>query len=182
VIAFRSVLCATDLSAEADEAIRQADAFARAHQAKLVVFHALPHAMPSAPLFPQFAGGAAEQFVGLERQVLRILSERVAVLTGRVGDEVELMLGAGSAHSAIIESAEDVRADLIVVGGEGPKGAARRSWVRSPSGWCATPTARCGWRGAAAAMGRWSSAPTTRGPRLPRWSSPDTSQPRRECR
>lgn len=126
--AFRTVLCATDLSADADEAVRQADALARAHGSKLLVFHALPHAMPSAPLFPGVAGGAAEQFVGLERQVLRILSERVAVLTGRVNDEVELVLGSGggSAHSAIIEQAERASADLVVVGGAGASGAARK--------------------------------------------------------
>src|SRR5437870_2724335 len=77
------VLCATDLSVEADEAIRQADAYARSHQSKLIVFHALPNAMLSSPLFPQASEAAAEGFVAFERDVLRILSERVAVLTGR---------------------------------------------------------------------------------------------------
>lgn len=101
---FGTIPCATDLSAEADEAIRQADAFARAHGGKRVVFHALPYAMPSSPPFPQPTAG--EAFVGLERQILRSLSERVAVLTSRVGAEVELRLGSGSVAEEVVRKAK----------------------------------------------------------------------------
>lgn len=121
---FSKVLCATDLSPQADEAMRQAAAVAGLYSAKLVVFHAMPSPTASSPFFPQLALQQNEQFVALERRVLEALHQRVATVIGR-GTHVEVVLGSGSAHSAIVQTAEKAGADLIVVGGEGPKGVAR---------------------------------------------------------
>ncbi len=121
---FTKVLCATDLSDAADVALRQAAIVAGLYQAKLIVFHALPPALASAPLFPQQGLAASEGFVALERRVLEALHARVASVVGR-GAHVEVVLGTGSAHSEIVKTAESAGADLIVVGGEGPKGVAR---------------------------------------------------------
>lgn len=124
MIPFTKVLCATDLSEHADEAMRQAAAVAGLYSAKLVVFHAMPHASMSAPLFPHLGEAEREGFVALERRVLEALHHRVAEVVGR-GSHVEVLLGSGAAHSAIVEQAERVGADLIVVGGDGPRGVAR---------------------------------------------------------
>jgi len=121
---FTKVLCATDLSDAADLALKQASIVAGLYQAKLVVFHALPPAMASAPLFPHQNTAASEGFVALERRVLEALHARVGAVVGR-GAHVEVVLGSGSPHSAIVKMAESTGADLIVVGGEGPKGVAR---------------------------------------------------------
>lgn len=121
----RSVLCAVDLSEEGDEAIRQADAIARLHQGKLIAYHALPVPTRSAPLFPHLALADNSAFVTLERQVLEALVARVTAVTGRASSDFEVELGSGSPHSAIVEDAERLAVDLIVVGGAGPKGVMR---------------------------------------------------------
>ena len=118
------VLCATDLSPHADEVMRQAAAVAGLYSAKLTVFHAMPHASASAPLFPHLGAADREGFVALERRVLEALHHHVAEVIGR-GTHVDVVLGSGSPHAAIVETAEKSGADLIVVGGEGPKGLAR---------------------------------------------------------
>ncbi|MBL8954480.1 MAG: universal stress protein [Myxococcaceae bacterium] len=121
---FTKVLCATDLSAAADVALKQAATVAGLYQAKLVVFHALPSALASTPLFPQDSLAANEGFVALERRVLEALHARVAAVAGR-GAHVEVVLGTGSPHAEIVRTAENAKADLIVVGGEGAPNVAR---------------------------------------------------------
>lgn len=121
---FTKVLCATDLSESADEAMRQAAVVAGLYSAKLTVFHALPQAAASMPLFPQLGLEERSGFVALERRVLEALHHRITFVLGR-STPVEVALGSGTAHSAIVAHAEKTGADLIVVGGEGPKGLSR---------------------------------------------------------
>jgi len=120
----RTVVCATDLSPAADEALRQGHALARLYGARLVIFHAIPNAVRSAPLFPHLALADNARFVELERKVLDGLSARAAAVTGRAPADVQVEVGFGAPHTAIIECAERSKADLIVVGGAGaPTGA-----------------------------------------------------------
>jgi nucleotide-binding universal stress UspA family protein len=122
---FQNVLCATDLSPGDDETLRQADALARRHQARLTIFHAMPDLMRSAPLFPHPAARDGAAFVALERKVLEAMGARTLAVTGRERDQVQIELGFGSASTAIVEQAQKQGADLIVVGGAGPAGVAR---------------------------------------------------------
>jgi nucleotide-binding universal stress UspA family protein len=122
---FQTILCATDLSTDGDEALRHADALARLYHARLVVFHALPDLARSSPLFPHLAQRDNGAFVGLERRVLEALRASAQTITGRTDADVVFELGFGSADTAIVEHATQRGADLVVVGGAGPKGAAR---------------------------------------------------------
>lgn len=117
------IICATDLSESADEAMRQAAHLATLYQASLVVFHAVPEPVASAPLFPHLGLVERSGFVALERRVLEALHRRVNEVLPST--PVELLLSTGDAHAAILEHTERVGADLIVVGGEGAKGGAR---------------------------------------------------------
>lgn len=123
--AFRAVFCATDLSADEDETIAQGDALAKLHQARLIVFHAIAHGLQSAPLFPQAALADNRAFVALERRVLEAVAARTCAVTGRAATDFEVQVGFGSAHSAIVEHAERLKADVIVVGGRGASPAIR---------------------------------------------------------
>lgn len=123
--ALKTVLCAADLAADTDEVLRQAHAVARLYGSRLVVFHAVPNAMRSAPLFPHLALQDNARFVELERKVLEALAARVTSATGRPQGELEVLLGFGAPHTAIIEAAEQVGADLVVVGAGGSTAAAR---------------------------------------------------------
>src|SRR5689334_1001640 len=115
-----TVLCATDLSPAGDVAIRQADALAKLYGAKLEVFHALPDLAHSSPLFPHPAQRENTALVGLGRKGVAAVAEAVGRPTAGNGEGGALQVGAGTADAAIVEEAQRVSADLIVVGGAGP--------------------------------------------------------------
>lgn len=123
--AFRTILCATSLSDADDESLRQAHTLAREYGARLIVFHAMPNVMRSAPLFPHLALADNSQFVELERRVIDAMGARVGKLTGRADAEFQLELGFGAPHTAVLEAAERLAADLVVVGDAATHGAAR---------------------------------------------------------
>jgi nucleotide-binding universal stress UspA family protein len=114
-----TILVATDLSSDADEAIRLADERARAAGADLVVLHVLPSLLRSAPLFPQ----ANKELVDLLPQLLRRAAEtvgrRVTELTGREPGAFRVIVDEGAPQAEIVRRAEGVGARLIVVGGRG---------------------------------------------------------------
>ncbi|HZF50231.1 MAG TPA: universal stress protein [Polyangiaceae bacterium] len=118
--AIERIFCATDFSEAADEAIRQADQLARVHNAQLQVYHAMPSALSSHPLFPQLDAQALSDRPSLEARLLEALAERVTALTGRGDEDVYLQVGEGEPYAAIVSRAERSAADLIVVGGQGP--------------------------------------------------------------
>jgi nucleotide-binding universal stress UspA family protein len=118
--AIERIFCATDFSEAADEAIRQADQLARVHNAQLQVYHAMPSALSSHPLFPQLDAQVLSDRPSLEARLLEALAERVTALTGRGDEDVYLQVGEGEPYAAIVSRAERSAADLIVVGGQGP--------------------------------------------------------------
>jgi nucleotide-binding universal stress UspA family protein len=123
--AIEKVFCATDFSEAADEAIRQADQLARVHKAELLVYHAMPSAIGSHPLLPQFDTQATADLPALQARILDSLSERVSQLTRRGEDDVQVQVGEGEPYAAIVSRAEAAGADLIVVGGQRPSGLKR---------------------------------------------------------
>jgi nucleotide-binding universal stress UspA family protein len=119
------VLCGTDLSQPADEALRQADAFARSHGARLVVVHVLPLPLSAHALLPSRQEPEYAQLPALEREALRALERRVADLLGRDAGAVDLIVEHGTPYSVLVEQAETLGADLVVVGGRGATGLKR---------------------------------------------------------
>lgn len=121
----RKVFCATDFSGPADEAIRQADALARTHQAELLIYHALPSALGSHPLQPALDQQALNDLPALQGRILDALVERSQAITGRAPGEITAQVGEGAPYAAIVSRAEAAKADIIVVGGQGSSGVAR---------------------------------------------------------
>jgi nucleotide-binding universal stress UspA family protein len=115
------VLAATDLGESADEALRQADALARAAQVPLHVCHVLPEVLGLDPLFPQLNLRDALDAPELEREAGEAVQERVETLTGRTGDDFAVELATGSAHAGIVETADRIGAGLVVVGAHGTR-------------------------------------------------------------
>jgi nucleotide-binding universal stress UspA family protein len=113
------VLVATDLGEGADEALRQADALARAAKAPLHVCHVLPEVLSLDPLFPQLKLRDALDAPELEREAGEAVEERVEELTGRDGEDFVLELASGSAHAGIVQTADRIGAGLVVVGAHG---------------------------------------------------------------
>ncbi len=121
----RRVLAATDLSAPADEAIRQADAWSRAAEARLAVCHVLPNPLRANPLFPELNARMAVAATTLAARAGRELEERVSSLTGRGPGELEVRVEEGDPLPMILRFAEQWDADLLVVGSHGASGVPR---------------------------------------------------------
>src|SRR5262245_9316984 len=117
----KRILCATDLSEAADEAIRQADEWARLHDAELAVLHAAP-----APAgLPMTADGVQREIVAWEQRAPGLaarVQERVQSLTGRPDGAFQVAVERGPAAPAIVRHAEDSDADLIVTAAFGESG------------------------------------------------------------
>ena len=115
----RPVLVATDFSPSADEAIRQADAWARRRHAGLSVIHVAFRFLPMHPLFPQRNQGDVSDLVEFESRLAERLSDRVVELTGRPDDEFAVDVDFGEPYAAIVKRAEETGAGLLVVGSTG---------------------------------------------------------------
>lgn len=122
---FRRILAATDLSDPADEAIRQASAWATAEGSRLGVCYVLPELMPNSVLFPQQAIGNAIDVLELERRAYQAVTDRAASITGRAGDGFDVFVEVGSDYAQVVRRAQAWNADLLVVGSHGRSGVSR---------------------------------------------------------
>jgi nucleotide-binding universal stress UspA family protein len=113
------VLVGTDLSAGGDEAVRQADAWARRIGAPLSVVHGYPDPMEVSALFPQAIAYAMPEAQALELRAREAVGRRVVELTGRQPGEFALRVGPGSGHGLLLDEAERTVPALICVGGTG---------------------------------------------------------------
>jgi len=109
------VLVATDLTEQSDEALRQADAWARRHQRALVVCHALPDQLGYHPLFPHLGVDAIGQLHKLRAEAADTIAERVEQRTDRAPDEFAVALSSGSPSTVILREAERREASIIVL-------------------------------------------------------------------
>jgi len=119
------VLAATDLSPTADEALRQADACARAHGGALAVMHVLPNVQPVHMLFPQHHVGSELDMADLEGRAGHVLDERVCAVTGRERGAFESFVEIGVDYAAVVARAEAFAASVVVVASQGRTGLAR---------------------------------------------------------
>jgi nucleotide-binding universal stress UspA family protein len=113
----RTIVCGTDMSAAASEAIAEAAAWARASGAKLHLVHALQIPMPLiAPYEVAIPEGIIE---GARREAQRQLEEAAKSLSGV---SVTTELATTPAHAALADAAERLSAELIVTGSRGLTG------------------------------------------------------------
>ncbi|MES1943605.1 universal stress family protein [Salinisphaera sp. PC39] len=99
------VLVATDLSAHGDRALARAAALARGCGAALAVVHAVER---------ESAKAGAES----------LIREQLADLPDSIASEAAVRLGAGEAHEVIAAAADDLEADLVVLGRHADEGIA----------------------------------------------------------
>ena len=110
------VLCATDLSAEADLAVVAANDIARLFGARLVFVHAVPYPAPAQVLFPHLVQGTTDRLMAVSRVASETVSSRVASLTGRSLEGIDVRVDVGAPDEVIVETAEESGADLLVIG------------------------------------------------------------------
>ena len=120
----QTVFVATDLSAAADEALRQGHERAQAG-ARLVVCHVVPRFSPIPGLSPEVDEPAPVQFLEFRHRISEEVARRTVEVTGRNTADFDVLLEEGNAYSSIVARAEECRADLLVVGSHGATGLAR---------------------------------------------------------
>lgn len=129
-----TVYVATDLSARADEAIRQGDAWARRHKAYLIVGHVVPNVVGINILFPERdreQQAAQQRLVDVARATV---VERVQKITGRgplTEETFDVDVFAGVPDHELLYAAADAGADLIVLGDSGNGGLTRSLFGRT---------------------------------------------------
>jgi nucleotide-binding universal stress UspA family protein len=121
----RQVLVATDLSAPADEAIRQAHAWATRSAGELLVCHVIPARHRANPLFPHRNEPDALSTVELESRVAELVATRVTEITGRQPDAFRIVIDVGRPEAGIIRAADTANVDLLVIGSRGDTGIER---------------------------------------------------------
>lgn len=119
------VLAVTDLSEASDEALRQANGYARMTAARLSVLHVVPDWMRANLLIPDGNPRETNTEVEMEQRALDDLVARVKEVTGRLGDDVEVAVRSGSVDAAVVRYAEQNAVDLVVVGATGRTGLSR---------------------------------------------------------
>src|SRR6266566_3213302 len=110
---FQKLFVAIDFSPSSDEALRQAHERALSTGAELAVCHIVPNELRSNLLFPHISRIAALKFPLEMKQIAEAASARVSEITGRTGEEFELMVEDGTPQAAILSRAEEWLADLI---------------------------------------------------------------------
>ncbi len=122
----KNVLCATDLSAASDEALRQADAVCAEPGVRLTVLHVEPPLVPTTFAgygLPSLAPGELEAMRARARQGL---DDQIARVGLRCPDlRKELCPATGPAYAEIVRQAETGAFDLLVVGSHGGSGIER---------------------------------------------------------
>jgi len=124
-VVFSKIIVGTDGSETATQAVRQAVELARLHNASLAIVsayepvpaHRLREERLQSPEDIQWAIGPREEVEGT--------LEAAAELAKQAGVSHELHARQGDAAAAILDVAEEVGADLIVVGNKGMTGARR---------------------------------------------------------
>jgi nucleotide-binding universal stress UspA family protein len=116
VVKRQRVLVGVNVSAQGDEAIRQADEWARVHGWELVACHVAPSSRGVHPLFPQLVEPEALAASEIERRLGIALRKHVAALTGRSLDEIQAIVDTGAPDARLVREAEEQGAQLITIG------------------------------------------------------------------
>jgi nucleotide-binding universal stress UspA family protein len=111
----RSLLVGVDPAREADQAIVRAHALAQENGARLVVCTVDTTQLPADPLFPQHHRSDVLEGTYRDREVADLLSAKVMDLTGRSGDDFEVVVERGDFVEAICSQSVRVAADLVVM-------------------------------------------------------------------
>jgi nucleotide-binding universal stress UspA family protein len=124
---FRSIVVGTDGSATATEAVRRARTLAGAFAADLhvVCAYQCPAAVLAASADPGFSANAVGEWSVAARDHVRSLLDGLADELAGIGASVTTYAVPAHPATAILSVAEQVGADLIVVGNRGMRGVGR---------------------------------------------------------
>ena len=109
------VLVGTDLSSEADEALRQGAALARDLRSTMSVCHVVPELLPDGSVFSEFHRANA----GVEESVLEkaraAVQEQLDTVLGPDNAGVDVLIEFGTPHAGLLSQADATGAGIIVL-------------------------------------------------------------------
>src|SRR5262252_9352395 len=111
----RSLLVGVDPAREADRAIARAHKLGQENGARLVVCTVETTHLPSDPLFPQHHRSEVLDGTYRDQEVADVLSAQIMDLTGRSGDDFEVVVERGDFVAAICSQSMRIAADLVVM-------------------------------------------------------------------
>jgi nucleotide-binding universal stress UspA family protein len=120
MLPLRRIVCPTDFSPAAQEAVAAAMQLGLHFQAELVVVHVLP-VLPAVPSDPNFTFEVPEYEHALHADAERRLGALAAEIRGQ-GITVRTAIGHGDAGTEIVRIAADEASDLIVIATHGTTG------------------------------------------------------------
>jgi nucleotide-binding universal stress UspA family protein len=112
-IAFRSVVCALDLSNKSCETLKWAAQFAKEYGARLTIAHAIP-----SPI----SAGAEYMYTDWREEMADSARMDFANLQKGLGTDAEVNIVSGETAYAVRQVAEKAHADLLVIGRSGADG------------------------------------------------------------
>jgi nucleotide-binding universal stress UspA family protein len=121
----RTIVAATDFSPQADRALARAARIALEHGARLELVHAAPLPMPM-PVWGDMAGGTWIDNGELAAAGVERMQQQRAALLAEHAIDVTVHSDAGPAARLVMARADELAADLIVIGATGEGAVARR--------------------------------------------------------
>jgi len=119
---FKKIIVATDFSEPSIEALREADRLAQGTDSEVFVFHAVPNLVRANPLFPHKNIEDVFQLPALMDRAADAVDELIAKHMRSDHTNVHVLVDTGWPDTALMRKAEEIDADLIVVGSRGYTG------------------------------------------------------------
>ncbi len=119
---FKKIIVATDFSEPSIEALREADRLAQGMDSEVFVFHAVPNLVRANPLFPHKNIEDVFQLPAMMDRAADAVDELIAKHMRSDHTNVHVLVDTGWPDTALMRKAEEIGADLIVVGSRGYTG------------------------------------------------------------
>ncbi|PKN32178.1 MAG: hypothetical protein CVU63_20110, partial [Deltaproteobacteria bacterium HGW-Deltaproteobacteria-20] len=116
---FKKIIVATDFSEPSIEALREADRLAQGMDSEVFVFHAVPNLVRANPLFPHKNIEDVFQLPAMMDRAADAVDELIAKHMRSDHTNVHVLVDTGWPDTALMRKAEEIGADLIVVGSRG---------------------------------------------------------------
>jgi universal stress protein A len=118
---YQNILLSVDFADHLKVVVDRAQSLAEQYQANLTVMHVVEYVPLSEPLY----GSVMPLDIDLTEQLVEAARKRLLAMTKRLSlPESALRIEVGSAKSEIVRVAEEINADLIIVGSHGRHGIA----------------------------------------------------------
>jgi universal stress protein A len=116
---YQHILLAVDLSEEAEQVVARGQSMSKAYGAKLSIVHVIE------PISFTYGGDIPLDFSGVQEEIQKQANQQLAALAETLGiEEGSRHIVLGRPESEIHNTAEEIGADLIVVGSHGRHGLA----------------------------------------------------------